>query len=464
VVRLQNALNPRLIGVTGPAEGGAFGLTDDDLSIGRDTSNHLSIDDPFLAAFHCRISRQKEEEFQIQDLGSCGMTIVNGLPVTERVLMHGDQIHVGQCRFVFLRWDCDVAPGRDMPDIGADLEDVHRCAHPGREDCSFRMAASQEQAAARLQTQCSLTTMLRIAAGLRLVRKAESIAQQLLEGIFEVVPAQHGGVLLFDGQSREPSFASCRDREAGPTNTVRTYRAIVDQARREVKGILAIDVLPDPSPAVGDLSAPQSRSVLVSPIIISARTLGVVYLDSRVPSTPFLGDHLELASSFGATLGMAIESARRLEWLEKENLRLQATIAMEHELVGMSPPMRDVYRIVSKVAPTDCTVLIRGESGTGKELVARAIHRNSLRATRPFMAINCATLTETLLESDLFGHEKGAFTGAILQKRGKLELADHGTVFLDEIGEMPLTCQAKMLRVLQEREFERVGGIAPDSK
>src|SRR5258705_3573195 len=130
-------------------------------------------------------------------------------------------------------------------------------------------------------------------------------------------------------------------------------------------------------------------------------------------------------------------------------------------MVGESAPMRAVYQFIGKVAPTDSTVLIRGESGTGKELAALAVHRNSLRSTKPFVAINGATLSEALLESELFGHEKGAFTGAIAQKRGKLEVADGGTLFLDEVGELTPLIQAKFLRVLQEREFERVGGVRP---
>ncbi|MGH9769338.1 MAG: sigma 54-interacting transcriptional regulator, partial [Blastocatellia bacterium] len=195
--------------------------------------------------------------------------------------------------------------------------------------------------------------------------------------------------------------------------------------------------------------------------IISDRVQGVVYLDSSDPSVQFDQDHLQLLRAIAGLAGVAMENLRRVNLLEDENQRLRAEISIEHDMVGSGPRMREVYQFISKVAPADATVLIRGESGTGKELAARAIHFNSPRATRPFVAINCAALTETLLESELFGHEKGAFTGAIAQKKGKLEVAQGGTVFLDELGEMALTLQSKLLRALQEHEFERVGGLRP---
>ena len=149
------------------------------------------------------------------------------------------------------------------------------------------------------------------------------------------------------------------------------------------------------------------------------------------------------------------------EALHQENLRLQQQLASKHRItniIGNSNKMREVFQMISQVCRSNATVLIRGESGTGKELVANAIHYNSPRAKHTFIKVNCAALPSTLIESELFGHEKGSFTGAIKQKRGKFELANKGTIFLDEIGSIGLDVQANLLRVLQEKEFERVGG------
>src|SRR5581483_11636295 len=151
------------------------------------------------------------------------------------------------------------------------------------------------------------------------------------------------------------------------------------------------------------------------------KSLGVIYLDSQQHRTRFEEDDLQLLTGIAGMAAVALENALYLDTLQQENLRLRAEINIEHDMVGSSPRMQSVFDFVRKVAPSGSTVLIRGESGTGKELVARAIHRNSPRASKQFVAINCAALTESLLESELFGHEKGAFTGAVAQKRGKLE-------------------------------------------
>jgi len=189
------------------------------------------------------------------------------------------------------------------------------------------------------------------------------------------------------------------------------------------------------------------------------RPLGLLYLDTREPGTRFDEGHLQLVTAVAGIAAAALTTVRSLEWLEEENRRLAAGFA--HDMVGESPRMREIYRLLHRVAATDSTVLLLGESGTGKELAAQAVHRASPRAERPFVAVNCATLSETLLESELFGHERGAFTGAVSRKTGKVEVADTGTLFLDEVGEIPLPLQAKLLRFLQEREFERLGGTRP---
>jgi DNA-binding NtrC family response regulator len=167
-------------------------------------------------------------------------------------------------------------------------------------------------------------------------------------------------------------------------------------------------------------------------------------------SKPFDPDELKLV------VDRALERQRLLQ--ENRTLKSEASSKYRFEnIVGGSPQMQNVYRLIAKCAPTNCTVLITGESGTGKEMIARAIHYNSLRKDQPFVAVDCNTLSENLLESELFGHVKGAFTGAVANKRGMFDMANNGTLFLDEMGNIPLSTQAKLLRVIQEREFKPVG-------
>jgi Nif-specific regulatory protein len=185
--------------------------------------------------------------------------------------------------------------------------------------------------------------------------------------------------------------------------------------------------------------------------------LGVIYLTAPATSPPFGEDHAYFLSSVSRIAAVSLENLLKIDSLRAENQRLRADGCAD-TLIGESRAMSRVTEFVGRVAKSDSTVLIRGESGTGKELVARAIHANSLRPSKPFVAINCAAIPETLLESELFGHEKGAFTGAAAAKKGKFETAEDGTLLLDEIGEMAPLLQAKLLRVLQQREFERLGG------
>ncbi len=171
-----------------------------------------------------------------------------------------------------------------------------------------------------------------------------------------------------------------------------------------------------------------------------------------------------LKNAFPASTGKITDDVDGLEKVFKNVVNILSLVEAKElfpDIVGASPAMRNLFTQITKVAPTDSTVLICGESGTGKELIAHSIYEHSARKGKPFITINCVAIPEGLLESELFGHEKGAFTGAVAQKKGKFELADGGTIFLDEIGDMPLATQAKLLRVLQEKEFERVGGSAP---
>jgi Nif-specific regulatory protein len=276
-----------------------------------------------------------------------------------------------------------------------------------------------------------------------------------------VVPADRGAVLVCDSPD-DFSSAVAWDRVLGPGHPVRVSRTIIRRVFQERVGLVVSDVARHEAlREVQTLKELQVQSLLCVPLTTANKTLGAIYLDSRSPGEHFDENHLQVMTAVAGIASLALDNVRHWESLRQENQDLRAEINLEHNMVGNSPRMREVFEFIRRVAPTDSTVLIHGESGTGKELVARAMHRNSPRAEHPFVAINCAAITETLLESELFGHEKGSFTGAIAQKKGKIEVAGGGTLFLDEISELAAGLQAKLLRVLQEREFERVGGTRP---
>ena len=253
-----------------------------------------------------------------------------------------------------------------------------------------------------------------------------------------------------------------RHRQLGSNQPIHASQTILNSVLKDGVAVLSSDVESDDAYREAEsLLERRVHSVMAVPLEVRGSTLGLMYLEASSPGSRFDSDLLQLVTTLGNITALAIENARHLERLNGENRRLHEELNIHHSMVGESKAMREVYEFVSRVAGRDSTVLICGESGTGKELVARAVHVNSARKDKPFVAINCAAITETLLESELFGHERGAFTGAVSQKKGKLEVAEGGTVFLDEIGELAVPMQAKLLRVLQEREFERVGGTRP---
>ena len=245
--------------------------------------------------------------------------------------------------------------------------------------------------------------------------------------------------------------------------------AIVNYVWRTSESVVLADAASDPTYGSDPyIARHKSASVLCTPVLNQGRLVGVVYLENDLTRGAFTPDRLQVLQLLSAQAAIAISNARLFAEVSRLRDRLQAENVYLHEeiktqqgfedIVGQSPALTAVLRKVEQVAPTDSTVLILGETGTGKELIARGIHRLSRRRDRPLVTVNCGAIAPGLVESELFGHERGAFTGAVSRKIGRFELADGGTIFLDEIGDLSVDLQVKLLRVLQEGEIERVGG------
>jgi transcriptional regulator with GAF, ATPase, and Fis domain len=460
-------MDPRLIAISGSLKGTVFALTADEVSLGRDNSNDVLINDPSVSRRHCLITKIKQSNpdeparFTVLDLESYNGTFVNGVPVIRQPLTQGDQISLGDLLFLFLTHESDAVVSAVQFEEG-DL--ITRSTVRLHREEAFYLRTDKVLSALPSNDRVAreLSILLKISHTINSIRDVRELQRRLLESVLEVVPAERGAILLFDENQDQFVSVSGWDRLRGLDDSIKVSKTITTQVLREVVALLSNDIFENENiGGTPSLVASRVCSLLCVPIVAFDKPLGVIYLDTSDPSARFDEGHLQLLTAIAGIAAVAFDNAEQFAGLQDENQRLHEEIKLEHKMIGESAPMRRVYNFLAKVAPTQSSVLIRGESGTGKELAAHALHLNSPRATKPFVAINCATLSETLVESELFGHEKGAFTGAIAQKRGKLEVADGGTIFLDEVGELSSAIQAKLLRVLQTHEFERVGGTCP---
>jgi Nif-specific regulatory protein len=453
------AIQPRLLGTSGPLQGQALFLASGETSVGRGEGLTITIDHMSVSRLHCSFIFDGEN-CTVRDNGSTNGTLVNGIPVDERVLQHGDRVSVGSTTFLFLLHDDEVAPP-SRPSSEVTLTDVTientATMELRSNDASYlhpmkALAGADIRAIRAFDILVKLSTLGPASLGL------QSLQAETLRLLMEEIPSESGAIILTGGHADRilSKFGRRQDGETG----VEVSQTVLSRVLKD-KTALLTNQAPEALPEAQSLIHYQTRSLLCVPLLSGDRIYGAIYLTASRLNTPFDEFHLQLLTAAAALLAMPLERARQVEWLTIENQRLLADVDENHRLIGSSPAMKKLYDFISRAAPTDSTILIRGESGTGKELVAHAIHANSSRAKAPFVVVNCAALKGELLESELFGHEKGAFTSAIAQKKGKFEIADGGTIFLDEVAELAPELQVKILRVLQEFEFERIGSNRP---
>ncbi len=408
--------------------------------IGRSLECDLPIVNISVSREHCRISAD-DEGFVIEDLNSHNGTFVNDIPIKSHILAHGDKITIGNSCLMFL----------SKPEVGlkqAVLDDGSLVTHS-----TIRLVPFSDAK----EFAPDLNALVEFGKAINEITDLTNLQYRFLEIILQLIPAARGAIVRSDEDLEDlQSVCFVKDKSL-IGEEMKISRTVCRQVLTDEIALLSNNLTEGNLSSAESLNNAGIRSILCVPLKISGNK-GLIYLDSNFAENSFNKSHLEQVTALSFLISAALENAESIEHLRRENEILRDEFKIETEMIGESKAIKEVFYLISKFAPTDSTVLITGESGTGKELAAKAIHQNSPRKNKSFIAINCAVLSKELLESELFGYEKGAFTGAVSQKKGKIELAEGGTLFLDEIGELELSIQAKLLRFLQEREFERVGG------
>jgi Nif-specific regulatory protein len=440
-------------------------------TLGRATTNRIVLKDDLCSREHAEVYIS-DGRWRLRDLGSLNGTRLNGEALdSEWELAPGDEVHLGRTNLLFVE---EMGQLPDMPAAKGSEEGVSikkrlgqtRFLTPIPPTLSSPSDATTEMppesvTVPRHSLSRDLALLYRLALDMGSAGSYSDLVRIVLDGLLEAIPAEVGAILsMKEGRNLEVTAHRHRDP------SIRTYTPVSEFVTNEVlasrEAILAEDVARDRYLRNREsLTHIGATSLICAPVTFGDKVLGLIHLYCTDPHKAMTAEDLEFTVAVAKHLGAATHQMNRQDSLTAENRSLRDQLRVESELVGNSPPMKSIESQIGRVAGTNATVLIRGESGSGKELVARAIHYSSPRKEGPFVCLNCAALTETLLESELFGHEKGSFTGATEKKIGKFEAAHQGTIFLDEIGEMNPGTQAKLLRVLEGHPFERVGGHTP---
>ena len=471
---------------SGPMDGTVIALqAGQNATVGRATTNRVVVPDEICSRNHCEVFYD-DGRWKLRDLGSRNGTRVRGEPISgDFALVEGRQFQIGNTflSFTFER-DGAIADETNLmreedtaTEIPVHQDDVTLDIQEARPEIVHRTGKTRyvmginEAISSRDRAGQEAQRLVRLGLKMGAANDVRSLSEIVLEGLFEVTSADIGAVLVLPSNTsiKRPTagqleLAAYKSLDSRPFERVSDY--VSDVVLDTRVAVVALDVnANDRFKASDSLNAMRAESIICAPIRREDRLFGLIQLYSTNPDNRLEADDSEFVLAVADQLAIALEGIQErnrltsiLERRENENKSLRDMLKIETELVGDSDSIRRLREKILRVAPTGATVLIRGESGVGKELVARAIHEHSGRTNGPFITMNCAALSESLLESELFGHEKGSFTGAINRKVGKFEQAHQGTLFLDEVGEMSPAIQAKFLRVLEGHPFERVGG------
>lgn len=408
------------------------------VSIGSSAENDIVVTGHEVAPAHATITHEPGR-FRLESTARSNPFFVNGKKTRSLDLRHGDLFVVGEVEIVF--------SATDEPD---------RTSAPESSETAIQLAAMN-----RLQEFSRLLTA---------PSDLKGLLDELIDQVVSLTRASKGFLVLAGDSAAPPAT------EGAPPYEIRVARNIEREAVSDAAALLSDDIIREAistkkpqiiSDALHDTRFQNSlsvinlklSSVMCVPLLVRGELLGLIYVGNNDVIDLFTEEQLETLEVFASQAALFIKNATLLNELRDEKSELADRLENFKfgSIIGACPQMIEVYKRVEKVATTDITVLVTGETGTGKELIAHEIHNRSPRARGPFVTVNCGAIPENLIESELFGHVKGAFTGAVANQVGKFQAADKGTIFLDEIGEMPIALQVKLLRVLQERQIQRVG-------